>query len=438
MPVQDQEGWPITPVQLRVTAHHWQTRAAAYARNSFLAAYSTFIDNTLVAVLQWLRLDELFTKLTPWLEDSLAFLTRNWHYTADGQRIPYSLVNNAASDFSIPPQYNAQKLLHNNTLKGYDAASDYNPQTSHFLGLCMKVVYEKELVIKDVVESWWGLQFHSYWETGSDSFVIESETGNRTFVPRTRAAVFSSPDAIVLTFRGSEPTNLINLRSAGTISMMECKGMGSVHSGFYGALFNGDEEQGRLFDDLVGSIRSADEGKAKAIYLTGHSLGAALSLLFAAELHSRHSELAERVAGVYAYASPRVGNAAFAAAFNKAFCNPDRVYRVAHGADIIPYLPPKMLEYADVGPEIFITSTGKVLFNQKDIRKWHQIEGWGFLPLYLYKLGSGLLGGQENPMRTLYRLLLLVTFPGLNDHFPGDYEDKLRRALSDADNKIEE
>lgn len=45
--------------------------------------------------------------------------------------------------------------------------------------------------------------------------------------------------------------------------------MGMVHSGFYGALFNGDEEQGRLFDDLVGCIRSADEGKAKAIYLTG-------------------------------------------------------------------------------------------------------------------------------------------------------------------------
>ena len=72
----------------------------------------------------------------------------NWHYTADGQRIAYSLVNNAASDFSIPPQYNALKLLHKNTLKGYDAASDYNPQTSHFLALCMKVVYEKELVIK--------------------------------------------------------------------------------------------------------------------------------------------------------------------------------------------------------------------------------------------------------------------------------------------------
>ena len=70
------EQWPINPTVLRTTVHHWQTRSAAYARNSFLAAYSTFIDNTLVAVLQWLHVDELFRRLTPWLEDSLAFLTR--------------------------------------------------------------------------------------------------------------------------------------------------------------------------------------------------------------------------------------------------------------------------------------------------------------------------------------------------------------------------
>ena len=68
----------------------------------------------------------------------------------------------------------------------------------------------------------------------------------------------------------------------------------------------------------------------------------------------------------------------------------------------------------------------------QDIKKAHKIEGWGFLPLYLYKLGRGLLGGSENPMRTLYRLLLLVTFPGLNDHFPGDYEAKLRKALKEG------
>ena len=60
----------------------------------------------------------------------------------------------------------------------------------------------------------------------------------------------------------------------------------------------------------------------------GHSLGAALSLLFAAELHSRHSELARRVAGIYAYATPRVGDAAFAKAFTDAFCNPRRYVKL--------------------------------------------------------------------------------------------------------------
>ena len=49
-----------------------------------------------------------------------------------------------------------------------------------------------------------------------------------------------------------------------------------------------------------------------------------MSLLFAAELHSRHSELAKRVAGIYAYATPRVGDAAFAKAFTDAFCDPRR------------------------------------------------------------------------------------------------------------------
>lgn len=75
--LQAEKGWPADPgLVLGTTAHHWQTRATAYARNSFLAAYSTFIDNTLVAVLQLLRVDDLFRRLTPWLEDSLAFLTR--------------------------------------------------------------------------------------------------------------------------------------------------------------------------------------------------------------------------------------------------------------------------------------------------------------------------------------------------------------------------
>jgi hypothetical protein len=62
------------------------------------------------------------------------------------------------------------------------------------------------------VEARWGLRFHGYFSTGSEAFV--SEDGS-AFVPRTRAALFGSDAGLVLAFRGSEPTNLINLRSAG-------------------------------------------------------------------------------------------------------------------------------------------------------------------------------------------------------------------------------
>jgi hypothetical protein len=51
--------------------------------------------------------------------------------------------------------------------------------------------------------------------------------------------------------------------------MTKRKGMGRVHDGFYSALFYEDEERGPLFDDLIAALRAADEGRQKAIYLTG-------------------------------------------------------------------------------------------------------------------------------------------------------------------------
>lgn len=85
-------------------------------------------------------------------------------------------------------------------------------------------------------------------------------------------------------------------------------------------------------------------------------------------LHSRHPELAERIEGIHAFACPRVGDAAFAAAANAAFLRPRRrLFRIAYGADIIPHLPPRMLEYEDAGDEVFLTSTGQVVLDQKVI-----------------------------------------------------------------------
>lgn len=67
------------------------------------------------------------------------------------------------------------------------------------------------------MEARWGLRFHNYFHTGTDSFTaaVPEGGGAAAFVPRTRCALLSSPHALILVFRGSEPTNLINLRSSG-------------------------------------------------------------------------------------------------------------------------------------------------------------------------------------------------------------------------------
>ena len=95
----------------------------------------------------------------------------------------------------------------------------------------------------------------------------------------------------------------------------------------------------------------------------GHSLGAALATVFAQVLRARRPELADKIAGVYAFAAPRVGDTGFARSVNDAYSG--RAYRIAYGADIIPHLPPMFLEYRDAGEEVFITSFGSVLRDPK-------------------------------------------------------------------------
>ena len=52
------------------------------------------------------------------------------------------------------------------------------------------------------------------------------------------------------------------------------------------------------------------------VFVTGHSLGAALAALCAAELGANRNSLGISIEGVYTYGQPRVGNANFAAFYS--------------------------------------------------------------------------------------------------------------------------
>lgn len=123
---------------------------------------------------------------------------------------------------------------------------------------------------------------------------------------------------------------LVNL----DFSLTEWERGGRVHRGFEEAL---DEVWGGLGPHL-------DEvGRDRAVWFTGHSLGAALATLAA----ERYGE----TPALYTFGSPRVGDGAFGDGF------PFRAYRFVNDCDIVPRMPPPGV-YRHVGEAEYIDEKG--------------------------------------------------------------------------------
>ena len=169
----------------------------------------------------------------------------------------------------------------------------------------------------------------------------------------------------------------------------------------------------------------------QCVCASGHSLGGALAAVFAQALHARgHKELAQRVKGVHTFGGPRIGDSQFCRQLSINY--PGANFRYVHGADIIPKIPPLFLLYDHFPTEVFLSSFGDLVLDTNLIRRWHKIESYGYLPIQLMKTVGNLLRLRESPIRTLYRLALFVTVPGLSDHFPQDYERLLRDQVTKA------
>ena len=85
-------------------------------------------------------------------------------------------------------------------------------------------------------------------------------------------------------------------------------------------------------------------GSLQSLVVTGHSLGAALATMFVLE-NAVVGQL--HTPGVYTFASPRVGNGAFAGAYGML----DRIetWRIVNAPDVVPNTPPDVLGYTHVG-----------------------------------------------------------------------------------------
>lgn len=107
-----------------------------------------------------------------------------------------------------------------------------------------------------------------------------------------------------------------------------------VHSGFYNAY----NEVRATVRQLVANAVNADP--STTVYVSGHSLGAALSTLCMADFAANPIPNLQDVRG-YVFAPPRVGNRAFVSMLLAASAGPviRELHFIANDADIVPTLP---------------------------------------------------------------------------------------------------
>ena len=179
---------------------------------------------------------------------------------------------------------------------------------------------------------------------GFDRFAFLDEPDDHPLLD-TQAFVAGTDDFIIVSFRGTQPTNPVDWLTDLDAVMRPLDGAGYVHKGFYDAL---DVVYAELLDTL-----HRFQDKSQALWFTGHSLGAALATLAAARVFMQERK---PVYGVHTFGQPRTGDVAFGNRYDSELG--DKTWRFVNDLDIITRLPPRELFYAHVGQLMFFDKGG--------------------------------------------------------------------------------
>jgi triacylglycerol lipase len=215
----------------------------------------------------------------------------------------------------------------------FDArAHDYSRKNAYWLGRIAKIVYDPEDGARAQLAA-----------LGLSDF--------KFFERRETQALIAGDDAmLVLAFRGTEG-KLADWMTDLDVELVDGPG-GKVHRGFLLAL------------DLVWPDiwRWIDERRGKrALWITGHSLGAALAMLATARLRFDEDH---PVNGLYTFGQPRTGDRDFARNFDADFGR--RTFRYVNNNDIVTRVPFRSMRYSHAGTFRYFTETG----DQADDISW--------------------------------------------------------------------
>ena len=138
------------------------------------------------------------------------------------------------------------------------------------------------------------------WELG-DVRVLQQPAKSTLPLSNTHAVLATAKDAMIIAFAGTDPLDLLNWISDFYLGRVDA----DVHQGF-------EDAADAVWTDVGAAIeRCMNDGRA--LFIAGHSLGAAIALVIA---DRARQEKALQHAEVYVFGSPRVGRDDFVSRYN--------------------------------------------------------------------------------------------------------------------------
>ncbi len=276
-------------------------------------------------------------------------------------------------------------------------STEFSWEAALALAECSKLVYQNSDTIKSKMTGEWGYD--------DVTFIADGDT---------ELFVANKDDKVVIAFRGTAGKDdwLNNFKVVGTNDFS----FGRVHSGFYQA-----------FDiaktDLVDTLNNL--GSDKRIWVTGHSLGGALSAMCLAGIKETHYD---QIQACYTFGQPRVGYSGFVNFIKENYAG--RYFRFVNDDDVVPRIPPV---YKHVGDLIHFDPEGYLLYPPEDDGTDGMTRGIDAEPdteppamteeefeKFLEDNAEGL---EEESTRGL--------LPSVNDHYMPNYINKIKFQLGD-------
>ena len=169
---------------------------------------------------------------------------------------------------------------------------------------------------------------------------------------------FRNEHDVVLTCRGTQPTEWNDIKADANAVMSVLGTLGNVHSGF-----------NRQVDSLWPMLEELLRGDTQPVWFCGHSLGAAMATICA--YRCKKSSIASDPQELHTFGSPRVGC--------KKYIRHAEVthYRWVHNNDIVTRVPPVLMGYRHCGDELYFDRHGRI---RKLTGVWRSRDRWrGFL-----------------------------------------------------------